>query len=333
MRRYGDTKLVASPQDIALEPTRHCTAAASLEFRPDDEGYTIIRLVVAILPPDDPESHAHRELTVEHPSSTPPGKGKGKARSYFQSSSTVPSDNSTLATFHLPDSVHLPCRLSGLAIQLYTLRHLASIARSTMPAKEGAAPGYHALRELATALERLTAVAAGRQQRDTASSQALPNYGNQSGGGGGRADENERLLTRLRDRLRRLKRGSTANENNTTSPTKPNKLVKAPPRERGQPSGGGGGDSPAMARAAQPLARSERVLSANDHDQEEERLEEGSGNHVEVAGSRFSLVQREPQTTTSRRERIPEEWQRRNNNNQHGLRNETSYMPTLSKRP
>ncbi|GAA5946446.1 hypothetical protein JCM3765_000245 [Sporobolomyces pararoseus] len=346
---YGDTRIVASPQDVALEPSRHCTAAASLEFRPDDEGYTIIRLVVTILPPDDPDSHSHRELTVEHPATTPPahsGKGKGKSRSYFHSSSSAPSQDpsslSSLATFQLPDSVHLPCRLSNLAIQLYTLRHLASIARSTQPAKEGGTASYQALRELSIALENLTSIAQSRLERDASSHQGPSHYRAQSGGGGGmnRSDENERLLTRLRDRLRRLKRGGggPTNENSypNTSPTKPNKLVKAPPTRR-ETNPQSRDNFAALTQTVQPLPRTERVLSANDHDHddddedEENRVEEigsgngsGSGNHLEVDGARWSMVRRDPETP--RRDRIPEEWENRRNLN---VVNETSYMPIL----
>ncbi|GAA5869132.1 hypothetical protein JCM16303_000368 [Sporobolomyces ruberrimus] len=346
---YGETKLVASPRDIALEPTRHCTAAASLEFRPDDEGYTIIRLVVTILPPDDPESHSHRELTVEHPVTTPPAsnnsKGKGKARSYFQhsspSSSAPSSDpNATLAAFHLPDSVHLPCRLSNLAIQLYTLRHLASIARSTQPAKEGGTASYQALRELSTALEGLTAIAQSRQDRDTSSSQGPSHYRYQSGGGvaptrGGGGDDNERLLTRLRDRLRRLKRGGGGGNENApyTSPTKPNKLVKAPPVRRDTNSNYPK-ENISLPQTVQPLSRAERVLSANDHGEEDEEDQEheaevlrngsGSGNHLEVDGARWSIVRREQ--PDMRRAAIPQEWDTRRNGN---LANETQYMPVL----
>ncbi|GAA5986254.1 hypothetical protein JCM5350_007601 [Sporobolomyces pararoseus] len=342
---YGDTRIIASPQDIALEPSRHCTAAASLEFRPDDEGYTIIRLVVTILPPDDPDSHSHRELTVEHPTTTPPahhGKGKGKSRSYFHSSSSAPNPDSSslssLATFHLPDSVHLPCRLSNLAIQLYTLRHLASIARSTQPAKEGGTASYQALRELSISLDNLTSIAQSRLERDASSHQGPSHYRAQSGGGGGgemnRSDENERLLTRLRDRLRRLKRGGGggANENSypNTSPTKPNKLVKAPPtRKETNPQSRD--NFAALTQTVQPLPRTERVLSANDHEHDEEEEENevgeigsGSGNHLEVDGARWSMVRRDQGPT--RRDRIPEEWENRRNVH---VGNETSYMPIL----
>ncbi|GAA6009265.1 hypothetical protein JCM11491_004250 [Sporobolomyces phaffii] len=345
---YGETRIIASPQDVALEPTRHCTAAASLEFRPDDEGFTIIRLVIAILPPDDPESHSHRELSVDHPAATTPPvqdrKGKGKARSYFHSATAAPvepeSSASTLATFHLPDSVHLPCRLSNLAIQLYTLRHLASIARSTQPAKEGGTSSYLALRELATALEGLTAIAQSRQEKDSSSSQGPSHYRSQTGGrvpggGAGRSDENERLLTRLRDRLRRLKRGGGGNEGGypTTSPTKPNKLVKPPPTRKDTSNTRPEISAPTL--MVQQLSRTERVLSANDHehgadgdgetDVEEIGSREGSGNHYEVDGQRWSMVRREP--TTPRREGVSDELGpaagRRD------FDDETRYMPIL----
>ncbi|GAA5932543.1 uncharacterized protein JCM15063_001256 [Sporobolomyces koalae] len=316
---YGDTKLVASSQDVALEPTRHCTAAASLEFRPDDEGYTIIRLVITILPPDDPDSQSHRELTVEHPAMTPPahhGKGKGRAKSYFSSSSSASAETSTLATFHLPDSVHLPCRFSNLAIQLFTLRHLASIARSTQPAKEGGTAGYQALREFSFALDHLSSVNASRLHRDTSSTEEQSRYGSVSGAGG-RADENERLLTRLRDRLRRLKRGGSEQPLHATPP-RPNKLTKAPPRDLVPK------DSIA-ARSTQQLPRTERVLSANDHEDEIEELGTvASGNHVEVDGARWSMVRRDP----VERERVPTYW-RANERRGMNAADETAYLPVL----
>jgi hypothetical protein len=91
-----------------------------------------------------------------------------------------------------------------------------------------------------------------------------------------------------------------------------------------------------MTQTVQPLSRTERVLSANDHEHDEEEelgendLEErgsgnggGSGNHFEVDQTRFSIVRREP---TARRDRLPEEWDNRRNNN---YSNETSYMPIL----
>ncbi|GAA6061640.1 hypothetical protein JCM10212_002517 [Sporobolomyces blumeae] len=330
---YGDTTILASPQDIALEATRHCTAEASVEFRPDDEGFTIIRLLVAILPPNDPDSHTHRDLTVEHPGSTPPanGKGKGKAKSYFPSAATS-TERFPLVTFHLPDSVHLPCRLSSLAIQLYTLRHLASIARSTQPAKEGAAPGYLALRELSIALDDLAKVAHERKKQEHEPTGVRPSPAvsipdDNDPGGRTSGDENERLLTRLRDRLRRLKRGSTTSEPASgqwqgqgapglvdSAPTRPNKLVKAPPRDH----------APRISApiATQQLPRRQRVLSAaNDDDDDDHAHDEGaSRNHVEVDGARWSMIHGSPRAPPRPLSQDP---------NLRTLGDETAYLPVL----
>ncbi|GAA5931906.1 hypothetical protein JCM1841_006792 [Sporobolomyces salmonicolor] len=263
---YGDTRIAASSADFAFEATQHCSATATLEFRPDDEGYTVLRLGVALLPPDDPSAtaryHAHGELTVEHPgelSGSGKGKGKGKSRSYFTPSSP---DKPLLATFHLADVLNLPSSLSSLAIQLYTLRHLASIARSTQPAKEGPAAGYLALRELSDAIEALSMVSATRKERAASSRVRRGSsgvVGSEPGSGpaqgaGGRgafpvADENERLLDRIRDRLRRLKLSSTTN-NGRNSPSRPNKLLKPPPK-----------DYVPTVQRVQQVSRSERILS------------------------------------------------------------------------
>ncbi|BGP23602.1 ubiquitin interacting motif protein [Rhodotorula toruloides] len=233
---YGDTTVVASSADIAASTTARCAANASLEFRPDDEGLPFVRLVLSLVPPHELTVRlaAHRELSVHKAnlgdSST---KGKDKARA----STTAPQ-----MTFRLPDVLHLPTRLSSLAIQLYSLRHLASIARATQPAKSppppslgssGEVEGYAALRELADVIALLAKAAHDRHASASASSSgggtqtSAPHTPSPFAGtsaaaaaaGAGqpptlgratREDQAERLIDRLRDRLRRLKRGSPA---------------------------------------------------------------------------------------------------------------------------
>ncbi|BGP30920.1 hypothetical protein JCM10296v2_002682 [Rhodotorula toruloides] len=231
---YGDTTVVASSADIASSASARCAANASLEFRPDDEGLPVVRLVISLVPSHESTLRlaAHRELSVQKANvADSSAKGKGKARA----STTIPQ-----MTFHLPDVLHLPTRLSSLAIQLYSLRHLASIARATQPSKSppppslassGEVEGYAALRELADAIALLAKAAQDRQSSAPASSSGAetqtsvlqtpsPFAGTSTAAGGarhppmlGRAtreDQAERLIDRLRDRLRRLKRSSPA---------------------------------------------------------------------------------------------------------------------------
>uniref|UniRef100_A0A0K3CIN6 BY PROTMAP: gi/472588163/gb/EMS25635.1/ ubiquitin interacting motif protein [Rhodosporidium toruloides NP11] gi/647395950/emb/CDR37881.1/ RHTO0S03e00606g1_1 [Rhodosporidium toruloides] n=1 Tax=Rhodotorula toruloides TaxID=5286 RepID=A0A0K3CIN6_RHOTO len=231
---YGDTTVVASSADVSASASARCAANASLEFRPDDEGLPVVRLVISLVPSHESTLRlaAHRELSVQKVNvADSSAKGKGKARA----STTAPQ-----MTFHLPDVLHLPTRLSSLAIQLYSLRHLASIARATQPAKSppppslgssGEVEGYAALRELADAIALLAKAAQDRQSSAPASSSGAetqtsapqtpsPFAGTSTAPGGaghppmlGRAtreDQAERLIDRLRDRLRRLKRSSPA---------------------------------------------------------------------------------------------------------------------------
>ncbi|GAA6014110.1 hypothetical protein JCM10207_006099 [Rhodosporidiobolus poonsookiae] len=273
---FGDTTIVASPADLAASPSRRCGATASLEFRPDDEGLPVVRLVVSLLPPTDPASHLplHYELSVTRHSPPPASlgsNGKGKQRA------SAPLANPSAAgqaTFSLPDALHLPARLSSLAIQLYTLRHLASIARATQPARSppppsafsasgSSAEGYLALRALADSIGALARAAA---ERDGSSGGQTPRAGLASGSGGGRAgvasppaeEHTQRLVDRLRDRLRRLRRHGEGAEpaaqqlhpvmTATTGDAskRASKLVKPAPPPR-----------------TQAVPRSERVLSAH----------------------------------------------------------------------
>lgn len=116
--------------------------------------------------------------------------------------------------------------MSSLAIHLYTLRHLANIALSTQPAKD-AAPSYHALRTLGSAISSLAA--------EHSNSHAQELHREQT-----KVDE-ERLLGKLRDRLRRLKPGGGAQGA---------KLLKPPPVQQAQ--------------RTQQVPRRERVLSNAD---------------------------------------------------------------------
>lgn len=266
---YGDTVLCAALEDLSQSPSSRCAATATLEFRSDDEGILVMRLVLTLLPPKDPASHeaVHRELRVQK---TPHRsyKGKGKMRA-------VPAPAST--AFLLPDVVHLPARLSSLAIQLYSLRHLASIARATQPSQPlstkvpSHAEGYAALRELADAIAIL-AQAAQSRRTTTASTPA----GSRSGDDypqeaatdtGDGPDQNQRLVDRLRSRLRGLKRNRSERPADGESddlqavgehtPRTPNRLVKPPPT--GTPGAVHRNRSSSRGRAEEPSAPASRL--------------------------------------------------------------------------
>lgn len=251
---YGDTVVTASPDDLADSPSTRCAATASLEFRSDDEDVPILRLVLALLPPRDPASHqaVHRELCVQKSQSGNGAKGKGKARARPAPSSS----------FLLPDVVHLPARLSSLAIQLYSLRHLASIARATQPSTplplqargNGTVEGYPALRELADAITTLAQAAQGRRHGASQPNMVAPRPSEQAGTSElaqqPAPDQTERLLDRLRARLRGLKRHRNAEGAVVSSededafatsgaaernPPSANKLVKPRRRSSSQP--------------------------------------------------------------------------------------------------
>ena len=68
-------------------------------------------------------------------------------------------------------SRHKPSTLSELAVALYTLRHLASIACSTQPAK-ASTDSYRALRQLGSAIENL-AQSAGEAQSSPATEHSV----------------------------------------------------------------------------------------------------------------------------------------------------------------
>lgn len=194
----------ASSDDVEAEQSRHCEASLSLDFRQDDEGIPVLRLTISLLCPN------HSSLPQELSMSTTPVVGKCKSR--FSSSPTL---------FDLPDHIVLPMRLSSIAISLYTLRHLAGIALSTQPSKD-AAPSYHALRHLAQSISSLVT-----EHQETVLAREHSRR------------EDERLLGKLRDRLRRMKPKPNGNQGA--------KLLKPPPV--------------AQAQRTQPLSRRSRVLS------------------------------------------------------------------------
>ncbi|KPV76195.1 uncharacterized protein RHOBADRAFT_52236 [Rhodotorula graminis WP1] len=299
---HGDSTLSAARADLAQSRSQRCAATARLEFRPDDEGLPVLRLVVALVPPSDAASHLaeHRELSVSHPArheSVDQGKGKGRAQAPAPAASP-------LATFALPDLLHLPTRLSSLAIQLYTLRHLAGIARATQPAQHVQSPdghesGYSAMRELADAISALARAAQDRERRHDESVTAAPAPVDSTRAAPLGAspsfpssaptptapsprprqpapeEQNARLVTRLRDRLRRLKRrGPSAPTSGTgvASSGSSAASVEAVSRERGAREGGGAGGQqqpnklvkPVPPARATAVRRSERVLAAED---------------------------------------------------------------------
>ncbi|GAA5840832.1 hypothetical protein JCM9279_001233 [Rhodotorula babjevae] len=313
---HGDSTLSAARADLAQSRSQRCAATARLEFRPDDEGLPVLRLVVALVPPSEAASHLaeHRELSVSHQARREAdGKGKGKG-----CAQAAPAVASPLATFALPDLLHLPTRLSSLAIQLYTLRHLAGIARATQPAQQGHSAdghdsGYTAMRELADAISALARAAQDRERRHDdaaapASAQVDPAYDappvSTPGPLGASAsspsaaptptapsprprpkapeEQNARLVTRLRDRLRRLKRrGPSAPASGTgtgiASSGSSAASVEGVSGERGARDGsaGGGGQQTQPNKLVKPMPparatavrRSERVLAAEEvHD-------------------------------------------------------------------
>ncbi|GAA5910184.1 hypothetical protein JCM8208_006752 [Rhodotorula glutinis] len=320
---HGDSTLSAARADLAQSRSQRCAATARLEFRPDDEGLPVLRLVVALVPPSEAASHLaeHRELSVSHPArreADDKGKGKGRAQASAAHAATSP-----LATFALPDLLHLPTRLSSLAIQLYTLRHLAGIARATQPAQQASSPdghetGYSAMRELADAISALARAAQDRERRhddsaatatttahvdsarsapppasasgpldrstSSTSAAATPTAPSPRPRPQAPEEQNARLVTRLRDRLRRLKRrgpSAPASGTGVASSGSSAASVEAVSRERGARDGGGGGGGggqqqpnklvkPMPRARATAVRRSERVLAA-------EEVHEGRG--------------------------------------------------------
>ncbi|GAA6000173.1 uncharacterized protein JCM10292_004019 [Rhodotorula paludigena] len=247
---HGDTTLVASRADLEQARAGRCAATARLEFRPDDEGLPVLRLVLALVDPQLSLARlsAHKELEVVRADAEADAKGKGKARAL---ASTAPP----LLTFHLPDLLHLPTRLSSLAIQLYTLRHLAGIARATQPAQlppplgvGGKDEGYPAMRQLADAITALAQAAQERErEREEQAAEQQRQYHHQQQSARpppprplrpapsapqrvgepratavvGAEEQNARLVDRLRDRLRRLRRSSTASAPTPAAPAAP----------------------------------------------------------------------------------------------------------------
>lgn len=344
---HGDATIFAARDDLAQSRSQRCAATARLEFRPDDEGLPVLRLVVGLVPPREASTHLaeHRELSVTRPPCARPAphEGKGKARaSDAQPQRATPTG--PLATFALPDLLHLPTRLSSLAIQLYTLRHLAGIARATQPATPSAdtahdAAGYTAMRELADAISALARAAQDRDRQHepdepvappstgvSAPSAPAPASGTNAASTSNAAtplavpprprsrpqapeEQNARLVTRLRDRLRRLKRrgpapssaaGVASSGSSAASadgperapardgPPQANKLVKPMP--------------PARATA---VRRSERVLAA-------EEVADGA------AGGRGAQRPAQPQPGRRKSGMTPADEQR-----------ELRYLPTL----
>lgn len=180
--------------------TKHCDAALSLTFRTNELGQSILRLSVELLPPN--QRRSHQELTVVDTRSDAHVKGKGKGV----------EDNTRTQSFRLPDYIILPCRLSSIAISIFTLRHISNIAISTIPATTASA-SYHALRALALAFEELS----------DSESMAIPEDS------GKLRKEDERVVGRLRDRLRSWhRRSSTSGSSNGGGG---GKLLKAPPND------------------------------------------------------------------------------------------------------
>ncbi|KAM0747968.1 hypothetical protein T439DRAFT_328629 [Meredithblackwellia eburnea MCA 4105] len=256
---YGDSVILASEEDVANEDSHHCEAALSLEFRRNDEGDGVVRLSINLLAANHPPTPQELSVTSLTPSSGG-GKGKGKAKIV---DNNINATSAALlvqphTTFLLPDHTVLPTRLSLIAISLYSLRHLAGIALSTQPSKEPS-PSYLALRDLGSAIsdlanERMMTVVVGSGS-------------NKSGGNPmGRGDiqrhkqDQERLITRLRDRLRWRKLTSSSSFSGIVDNKKENRdpgtgtgtrLVKTIPPVT---------TTTTTALRTQPIGRQDRVL-------------------------------------------------------------------------
>ncbi|GAA5852518.1 hypothetical protein JCM8547_002527 [Rhodosporidiobolus lusitaniae] len=342
---HGDSVLSASLSSLSASPSGRCAALASLEFRDDDEEERVVRLVVELVDPREGRGVAtHREIKVTHPRALgeegreekgmKAGKGKGKARAVEEEGKAA-----RLATFSLPDVLHLPTRLSSIAIQLFTLRHLASIARATQPSSSPPLPssshggfesptsskeGYAALREMADEIKGLVRAAAERERREGAgfsspsagegAGEATPRavlgeiFLHGAGGVRGRPaaasppaeEQAQRLVDRLRERLRRLKRSNhpaSSSEENIPPGPAPSSASRPPPdllASRRLSSTGNGANKlvkPPPPPRTQPVSRLERVLSIGQADvsPEQERGEEEGGFEVVVPPSREEM--------------------------------------------
>ena len=197
--RYGDTEVRASPEDVKLERSRHCDASLTLDYRRDDEETGVVRLNIHLLPSN--QSNVLSDLTLLIP---PPAKGKPI------------SQQMSIQTFQLADNCVLPLRLSSIAVSLYTLRHLSGIYNTFESNNHLLNSHATAYRALAIAIKRLS---------DEHHPPIESNPADRS---------NERLVRRLRDRLRfwRTKEGKVVV--GSPAPSRATregraKLIKPPP--------------------------------------------------------------------------------------------------------
>ncbi|KAM0788298.1 hypothetical protein ACM66B_001441 [Microbotryomycetes sp. NB124-2] len=141
---FGDSTIAASSHDTRVTQPRRCEASLSLSFDELDSGELVVRLTAASSSVASTQEHSELRL-LESTSRSSDGKGKARAReNLFER-----------AVFVLPDRLVLPARLSQVAISLHSLRQVAQIAASTVPA-EDASDEFYALRALAARIKSLS---------------------------------------------------------------------------------------------------------------------------------------------------------------------------------
>ncbi|KAK4051927.1 hypothetical protein OIV83_002632 [Microbotryomycetes sp. JL201] len=237
---FGDSTITASSHDTAAMAPGRCEASLSLSFDKLDSGDLVVRLTVALSSVASTDEHAELRLLGSATSDVDAlrdseSKGKARATSFER------------AVFVLPDRIVLPARLSQMAISLHSLRHVAQIAISTVPAPDATAE-FFALRTLALKIKALSVASASaltetqagpstsnpigtcrrgseepehldhNPELDTlAQPEARTNMvQNISRASTAKHHSNSDLVERIKSRLRRLKTGSAA-----TSPSSP----------------------------------------------------------------------------------------------------------------
>lgn len=229
---YGETELRASPREEGDARSGRRAAALSVEFRKEGDGKSCVRLAVKLI--DDELAGGYgsdgsgvgassggegvasggvpKVVTKRIPNKLrrkQKGKTKAVDREVFADAPPPPPPPEvTVTTVLLPDAVVLPTRLAQLAVTLFTLGHLAGIAVSTQSSKE-ATDSYKELRKLGGLIANLAAT-----NRESAAAAA----GAEGQGSGGAGDD--KLIGRLKERLRRLRKGqSTSNGPNGAGPS------------------------------------------------------------------------------------------------------------------
>ena len=191
--RYGETRVEVTTDGEA--PVRR-EADLTAEFRAMPQGgLSCVRLGINLVHVDGTSSSASSSPIDLKSKSTTRASRKFKGK-------TVAGPRTTTTTVLLPDRLSLPTTLSALAARLFTIRHLSSIAASTLAAKD-ATLHYHDLRHLGREIEDLASEHGGKEGSAAQDQEA-------------KADE-LRLIQRLRERLKGRK--VTKPEASTSAPT------------------------------------------------------------------------------------------------------------------